>query len=246
MNESTTDAAGAAPRSVDRAELEKFAARAGGWWDPSGPFKTLHDINPLRVGYIAERAALNGARVLDVGCGGGILAEALARRGARVVGIDLAAPGLEAAREHAAAQGLAIEYVCASAAEIAAREPGAFDVVTCLELLEHVPNADEVVAACARALRPGGAAFFSTINRNLKSFLLAIVGAEYLLGMVPRGTHEYAKLIRPSELARACRAAGLAVRDLTGLHYNPLTRSYALGGNVDVNYLAHAVKPEAA
>jgi len=231
----------AAPTTGDAAEVAKFAGLADRWWDAEGPFKTLHEINALRVGYIDARARLAGARVLDVGCGGGILAEGLAVRGASVVGIDLAAANVEAAAAHAAGAGLAIDYRVADAAELARSEPGAFDVVTCLEVLEHVPDAPALVAACAALVKPGGAAFFSTINRNPKSFLLAIVAAEYVLGWLPKGTHEYVKLIRPSELAAACRAAGLDVAELTGLHYDPL-RGYRLGGNVDVNYFAYTVK----
>jgi 2-polyprenyl-6-hydroxyphenyl methylase/3-demethylubiquinone-9 3-methyltransferase len=232
--------------NVEPAELEKFSRLAAHWWDASGPLATLHAINPLRTEYIAARAALDGARVLDVGCGGGILAEALAGHGARVVGIDLAADSIAVARAHAADAALAIDYRVASAEAVAASEAGAFDVVTCLELLEHVPDPGAIVAACARAVRPGGAVFFSTINRNLKSFLFAIIGAEYVLGMLPRGTHDYLKLIRPSELARAARRAGLDVEQLTGLHFNPLTQSYRLGAGVGVNYLCCARRPETA
>jgi 2-polyprenyl-6-hydroxyphenyl methylase/3-demethylubiquinone-9 3-methyltransferase len=227
-------------RNADAGELAKFASRADEWWDREGPFKTLHDINPLRVGYLCERARMNGANVLDVGCGGGLLAEALARHGAHVVGIDLAEENVAAAREHAAAE-LSIDYRCVAVEQIAAERPGSFDVVTCLELLEHVPEPEAIVAACAAAVRPGGAVFFSTINRNLKSFLLAVVGAEYVLGWVPLGTHEYLKLIRPAELASWCRHARLQICDLTGLHFHPL-RGYVLGGNVDVNYLAFATR----
>jgi 2-polyprenyl-6-hydroxyphenyl methylase/3-demethylubiquinone-9 3-methyltransferase len=230
--------------NVDGNEIAKFASLASQWWDPTGPFKTLHDINELRAGYIEARAALRGRRALDVGCGGGILSEALAKRGAAVVGIDLGAANVAAARVHATASGLDIEYRCVDIEALAAESPAAFDVVTCLEMLEHVPEPERIVAACAAALRPGGFAFFSTLNRNPKSFALAIVGAEYVLGMLPRGTHEYAKLIRPSELAHACRRARLDIVDLTGLHWNPVTRAYSLGGNVDVNYFAAARKVE--
>lgn len=229
--------------NVDSAELAKFASRAGQWWDPAGPFRTLHEINGLRLDYISRRVAIGGARMLDVGCGGGILAEGLARRGARVLGIDLAERNLDEARAHARDQNLDLEYRCVDLTDIAAQAPGGFDVVTCLEVLEHVPDPAAIVAECAKALRPGGTAFFSTLNRNPKSFLLAIVGAEYVLGLLPRGTHEYLKFVRPSELARACRGASLAVRELTGLHFNPATQTYWLGGNVDVNYFLYAVKP---
>jgi 2-polyprenyl-6-hydroxyphenyl methylase/3-demethylubiquinone-9 3-methyltransferase len=232
--------------NVDTGELAKFASRAGEWWDPRGAFRTLHEINALRLEYIAARVPLAGLRVLDVGCGGGLLAEGLAARGARVVGIDLGAENVAAAREHAAAAGISVDYRWVAVEPLASEMAGEFDVVTCLEMLEHVPDPGAVVAACATALHPGGAAFFSTINRNLKSFLLAIVGAEYLLGLLPRGTHEYAKLIRPAELAAWCRKAGLEINELTGLHHNPATRAYWLDGNVDVNYFACAVRVQGA
>jgi 2-polyprenyl-6-hydroxyphenyl methylase/3-demethylubiquinone-9 3-methyltransferase len=227
----------------DPAELEKFAALAQSWWDPNGPLKTLHEINPLRLGYVADRTLLQGRRVLDVGCGGGLLSEALAKSGADVVGIDLAGAGLAAARAHAEAEGLAIDYFEEDAETHAARASGAYDVVTCMELLEHVPDPAAIVTACAQAVKPGGAVFFSTINRNLKSFVLAIVAAEHVLGLVPRGTHEYARLIRPSELAGWCRASGLNVSDISGMHYNPLTGHHRLGGRPDVNYLCHTIRP---
>ena len=235
------------PRNADPGEIDKFARLASRWWDPDGPFMPLHRINSLRVGYIEERAELASARVLDVGCGGGILSEAMARRGASVVGIDLAADNLEAARKHAAdTSDLDLEYREIDVESIASEQPASFDIVTCLEVLEHVPEPERLIAACARAVKPGGSVFLSTINRNLKSFLLAIVGAEYVLGMLPKGSHEYVKLIRPADLARGCRAAGLSVEELTGLHYNPLSRSFSLGGNVDVNYFLYSTKPEPA
>jgi 2-polyprenyl-6-hydroxyphenyl methylase/3-demethylubiquinone-9 3-methyltransferase len=227
-------------------EVEKFDRLALEWWDPNGPVATLHAINPLRVDYVAQRCRLDGAAVLDVGCGGGLLSESLARRGAKLTGIDLAPDNIRVARQHAAAGSLGIDYRMAAVEDLANESPGSFDVVTCLELLEHVPRPEATIAACGRLVRPGGTVFFSTINRNLKSFLLAIVGAEYVLGMVPRGTHEYLKLLRPAELGRAARSAGLEVRELTGLHFNPLTGSYRLGGNVDVNYLVYAVRSGAA
>ena len=228
--------------NLDPAELAKFEAIAADWWDPDGPLKTLHEINPLRLSYIEERVTLKGARILDVGCGGGLLSEALAARDANVVGIDLVAASLEVARQHAAETDTRLEYRQIDAARLSSEEPGQFDVVTCLELLEHVPEPEALVAACSLAVRPGGAVFFSTINRNLKSFLLAIVGAEHVLRMVPRGTHDYLKLVRPAELAGWCRKADLDLLDITGLHFNPLTRSYRLGGNSDVNYFGYTVR----
>ena len=222
--------------NADPRELARFEALASRWWNPEGPLKALHEINPLRLDYIDERAPLKGARVLDVGCGGGLLSEGMARRGAQVLGIDLAQASLDVAAAHAREHEIEVGYRCQSAEQLAEEQPGAFEIVTCLEMLEHVPDPAQVVSACARAVQPGGTVFFSTINRNLKSFLLAIVGAEHILGMLPRGTHEYEKLIRPSELAAWCRDTGLQVLDITGLHYNPLTRSFSLGGNVDVNF----------
>jgi 2-polyprenyl-6-hydroxyphenyl methylase/3-demethylubiquinone-9 3-methyltransferase len=232
-------------QNVDSIELAKFSEHAADWWDTGGAFRTLHEINPLRVAYIGERVELSGVRVLDVGCGGGLLAEALARAGAHVTGLDMAEENLAVARAHASAAGLSIEYRCVTVEQLAGERPGGFDVVTCLEVLEHVPEPGSVVAACAMALRPGGAVFFSTINRNFKSYLLAVVAAEYVLGWVPRGTHDYLKLIRPAELAAWCRKAGLTIRDLRGMHFHPL-RGYVLGGNVHVNYFAHAIRATGA
>ena len=227
--------------NFDPAELAKFSALAHRWWDPTSEFRPLHEINPLRLGHIERLAAgLAGKRVVDVGCGGGILAEAMAARGAQVTGIDLADKPLKVAILHGMESGCAVQYRLMSAEDLAAEAPGAFDVATCMEMLEHVPDPGSVVRACARLVKPGGLVFFSTINRNAKAFLFAIVGAEYVLRLLPRGTHEYARLIRPSELAAHCRAAGLAVEDITGMTYNPLARTYALGRDVDVNYLMAA------
>ena len=225
--------------NADSAELARFEASASAFWDSHGEFRPLHLLNPLRTQFIAERTVLAGRRVLDVGCGGGLLAEALARAGARVTAIDLAPGMIEVARLHAAESALAVDYRLAAAEEVAAAEPAAFDVVTCMEMLEHVPRPAAMTATLARALRPGGALFVSTINRNLRSFLLAIVGAEYLLGLIPRGTHEYERLILPSELARWARAAGLTLQSLAGIELNPFTGGVALGRDVAVNYLAH-------
>jgi 2-polyprenyl-6-hydroxyphenyl methylase / 3-demethylubiquinone-9 3-methyltransferase len=225
--------------NADDAELAKFEASAGRFWDPRGEFRPLHLLNPVRAQFIAERTALAGSRVLDVGCGGGLLAEALARAGARVTGIDLAPGMIEVARLHAAESALAVDYRLVGAEEVAAAEPAGFDVVTCMEMLEHVPEPAAMTATLARLLRPGGALFVSTLNRNLRSFLLAIVGAEYLLNLIPRGTHEYERLIRPAELARWARAAGLTVTAMAGIELNPFTERVALSGNVTVNYLAH-------
>ena len=228
-----------AVHNADPAELAKFDALAARFWDPHGEFRPLHLLNPLRLDFIGARAPLKGSRVLDVGCGGGLLAEALARAGAAVTGIDLAPGMIEVARLHAREAGLDIDYRVIAADELQRATPQGFDIVTCMEMLEHVPQPAAMTATLARLLRPGGAAFVSTINRNLKSFLLAIVGAEYLLRLIPRGTHEYERLIRPAELAAWARAAGLEVRELAGIGFNPLTGRVALSHDVAVNYLAH-------
>ncbi|HEY4447503.1 MAG TPA: bifunctional 2-polyprenyl-6-hydroxyphenol methylase/3-demethylubiquinol 3-O-methyltransferase UbiG [Steroidobacteraceae bacterium] len=225
--------------NADRAELARFDALAAQFWDSQGDFRPLHLLNPVRAQFIAARTSLSGRRVLDVGCGGGLLSESLARAGAQVTGIDLAPGMVEVARLHAAEGGLAIDYRVASAEELAQAGPGQFDVVTCMEMLEHVPDPAAMTASLVRLLAPGGALFVSTLNRNLKSFLLAIVGAEYILRLIPRGTHEYERLIRPAELARWARAAGLSLRELAGIEFNPLTGHVALSGDVSVNYLAH-------
>jgi 2-polyprenyl-6-hydroxyphenyl methylase/3-demethylubiquinone-9 3-methyltransferase len=224
-------------QNADPSELEKFSQLAHRWWDATSEFKPLHDINPLRLEWISARAPLKGKRVLDIGCGGGILAEAMAKAGATVKGIDLSDKALSVARLHGIESGVSVDYESISAEALAEREPETFDVVTCMEMLEHVPAPALVVKACKALVRPGGHAFFSTINRNPKSYLMAVIGAEYLLRLLPRGTHDYARFITPSELARDAREVGLNVYDMTGLHYNPVTRRYWLARNTDVNYL---------
>jgi 2-polyprenyl-6-hydroxyphenyl methylase/3-demethylubiquinone-9 3-methyltransferase len=228
--------------NADPRELEKFSALAHRWWDPQSEFRPLHQINPLRLDWVDRIAPLAGKSALDVGCGGGILAEAMAQRGARVKGIDLSDKALKVAQLHSLESRIAVDYEAISAEDLALRSPSSFDVVTCMELLEHVPDPASTVRACARLARPGGRVFFSTINRNLKSYLFAVIGAEYVLKLLPKGTHDYAKFIKPSELARHCRDAGLGVREVVGMTYNPFTRSYALGNDADVNYLVHTVR----
>jgi 2-polyprenyl-6-hydroxyphenyl methylase/3-demethylubiquinone-9 3-methyltransferase len=232
-----------ATHNFDPAELAKFSDLAHRWWDLESEFRPLHQINPLRLDWIDSLAPLNGKRVLDVGCGGGILADAMARKGASVLGIDLATKALKVAQLHALeAQTDGVEYREISAEALAAETPGSFDLVTCMEMLEHVPDPSSVVKACAALVKPGGLVFFSTINRNAKAFLFAIVGAEYVLNMLPRGTHEYARLIKPSELAGYCRAAGLDLQQAKGMEYNPLTRHYWLSADTSVNYLVATQK----
>ena len=229
--------------NIDRSEQEKFDAIASGWWDPEGPFRPLHDLNPARLKFVADRSELDGARTIDVGCGGGILAESLASKGASVTGIDVAPRVLATARLHLHESGLDIDYREVTVEAMAKEAPGGFDVLTCMEMLEHVPDPASVIEATARLLKPGGQAFYSTLNRTPMAFALGIVGAEHVLRLLPRGTHRYDRFIRPSELSAWLRRAGLEVRDIVGLHYNPLTRSVMLGGNVAVNYLVHATKP---
>lgn len=224
--------------NVDNLEISKFEALASRWWDPESEFKPLHDINPLRVNYISQKINLAEKQVLDIGCGGGILAEAMAHHGASVTAIDKAEASLSVAKLHLLESKLDISYLDSTAEEFAAEKPEQFDVVTCLEMLEHVPDPASVVAACQRLVKPGGLVFFSTINRNPKSYLFAIVGAEYILNLLPRGTHDYAKLIKPSELAAWARESDLELQDQIGMGYNPLTKRYFLQQNLDVNYLA--------
>lgn len=231
--------------NVDAAEVAKFDALASRWWDPEGEFRPLHEINPLRLDWIRQQVDLRGCKIVDVGCGGGILAEAMAAAGAHVTGIDMAPAPLAVARLHQIESGAEVDYRQATAEDLAAEAAGEYDVVTCLEMLEHVPHPAQTVAAVARLVRPGGHAIFSTINRNPKSFLFAIVGAEYVLKLLPAGTHEYQKFIRPAELDEWARRAGLQLQSSIGMQYNPLTREYSLVPNVDVNYLMYFRRPEA-
>lgn len=228
--------------NVDPTEIAKFSELAHQWWNPSGDFKPLHEINPLRLDYIDARVGLRDKTVLDVGCGGGILAESMAVRGARVTGIDLAAKPLMVARLHLAETGNNVDYRDVAVEDLAREMPGHFDAVTCMELLEHVPDPASTIYACAALVKAGGDVFFSTINRNLKSYLFAVVGAEYVLRLLPRGTHDYAKFIKPSEMSALCRDAGLELRGITGMTYNPLTGIYALGSDTSVNYIMHCIK----
>ncbi len=223
--------------NVDPVELQKFSELAHRWWDPQSEFKPLHDINPLRLDYIDQMAGLKGKRVLDVGCGGGILSEAMAAAGATVTGIDLGDKPLKVAQLHLLESGLTVEYRNITVEELACEQPGQYDVITCMEMLEHVPDPASVVNACARLVSPGGKCFFSTINRNPKSYLFAILGAEYVLNLLPRGTHDYARFIRPAELARYCRRAELNTGQLIGMTYNPFTRTYSLVADTSVNYI---------
>ncbi len=228
--------------NIDPQEIAKFEELASRWWDPDSEFKPLHDINPLRLDFIDQRASLADKTVVDVGCGGGILSESMAQRGANVTGIDMGEAPLSVARLHQLESGVKVEYRQITAEELAEEQPQTYDVVTCLEMLEHVPNPASVIRACAELAKPGGHVFFSTINRNPKAYMFAIVGAEYLLKMLPKGTHDYSKFIKPSELEGWIREADLSLRELTGMSYNPLSRTYSLGHDVSVNYLMYCQK----
>lgn len=229
--------------NVDHQEVAKFSELAHRWWDPDSEFKPLHDINPLRLGWIDRSVGLAGKKALDVGCGGGLLAEGMAACGAAVTGIDMSEKALGVAKLHMLESGRQVDYRHIAAEMLATEEPAGYDVVTCLEMLEHVPDPASTVAACARLVKPGGQVFFSTINRNPKAYLFAVIGAEYLLNLLPKGTHDYAKFLRPAELARHARDAGLAVEEIIGMSYNPLTQTYRLGSDTSVNYLIRATRP---
>ncbi len=233
-----------ASQNLDPDEIAKFEELASRWWDPGSEFKPLHDINPLRLDFIDQRASLSGKKVIDVGCGGGILAESMALRGARVTGIDMGKAPLNVAKLHLKESGMEVDYQQILAEDMAQQQPQAFDIVTCLEMLEHVPDPASTIQACANLVKPGGHVFFSTINRNPKSWLFAIIGAEYILNLLPRGTHDYMKFIKPSEMAQWLRLTKLELKELTGMHYNPVSKQYRLGPGVDINYLAHCIRPE--
>lgn len=228
--------------NFDPQEIAKFEELASRWWDPDSEFKPLHEINPLRLEYIDRRSSLKGKKVVDIGCGGGILAESMALKGANVLGIDMGKAPLSVAQLHKLETGAELEYQQITAEELADKEAGQYDVVTCMEMLEHVPNPASVIAACSKLVKPDGHVFFSTINRNPKSYLFAIVGAEYIMQMLPKGTHDYSKFIKPSELENWSRAADLHLRELTGMSYNLLSKKYSLGHDIDVNYLMHTQK----
>lgn len=228
--------------NADPTELEKFSELAHRWWDPNSEFRPLHEINPLRLDWIDRHAAIAGKKVLDVGCGGGLLSEAMASRGATVTGIDLSEKALGVARLHLLESGRSVDYRYLSAEELAAQEAGSYDVVTCMEMLEHVPNPASTIASCAALVKPGGHVFFSTINRNAKAYVFAVLGAEYILQLLPKGTHDYAKFIKPSELSRWAKSVDLELNELIGMSYNPFAKSYSLGNNTSVNYLMHTVR----
>ena len=229
-------------QNADQNELDKFSQLAHRWWDPNSEFKPLHEINPLRLEWIDGLVGISGKKVLDIGCGGGILSESMAQRGALVTGIDLSEKALSVARLHLLASGRNVDYQMISAEDLADQAAGSFDVVTCMEMLEHVPHPASTIAACAALVKPGGHVFFSTLNRNAKAYVLAVIGAEYILKMLPKGTHDYAKFIKPSELSRWAKSVGLEPEQLIGMTYNPITKHYRLGRDTDVNYLLHTVK----
>ena len=228
--------------NLDPLEVAKFGELAHRWWDPLSEFRPLHEINPLRLGWIREKVNIADKTVVDIGCGGGILSESLARAGANVKGIDLAEKALRVAKLHSLETGVKVDYEKIAAEDLAASHPASFDVVTCMEMLEHVPDPQSSITACATLAKPGAHVFFSTINRNAKAYLLAVIGAEYVLRMLPKGTHDYSRFIKPSELDRWCRHAGLEIRQIVGLTYNPVTKTYGLGQDTDVNYLVHTVR----
>ncbi|MDQ5918381.1 MAG: 2-polyprenyl-6-hydroxyphenyl methylase / 3-demethylubiquinone-9 3-methyltransferase [Pseudomonadota bacterium] len=228
--------------NADPTELQKFSDLAHRWWDPNSEFRPLHEINPLRLDWIDRHAAVSGKKILDVGCGGGILSESMAARGATVTGIDLSEKALGVARLHLLESGRSVDYRHISAEELATQEAGQYDIVTCMEMLEHVPNPASTIASCAALVKPGGHVFFSTINRNPKAYLFAVIGAEYLLQLLPKGTHDYAKFIKPSELARWAKSVGLELDEVIGMSYNPITKNYSLGRDTGVNYLVHTVR----
>ncbi|MBP6346458.1 bifunctional 2-polyprenyl-6-hydroxyphenol methylase/3-demethylubiquinol 3-O-methyltransferase UbiG [Neisseriaceae bacterium CLB008] len=233
----------AVKQNIDPGEIDKFSQLAHNWWDLNGDFKPLHEINPLRLGFISQHAALAGQSVLDVGCGGGILSEAMAKAGATVTGADMAKKSLQIAQLHALEGGLTIDYQCISVEDLARAKPAAFDVVTCMEMIEHVPDPASVIRACTDLVKPGGWVFLSTLNRNAKAYVQAVIGAEYVLGLMPRGTHDYKKFIKPSEMVRMCRSVGLALVDQSGLTYSPLTKRYKLVDDLSVNYMMAFKKP---
>jgi len=242
MNTNNNTSESTVGSNVDDVEIQKFSDLASRWWDPESEFRPLHQINPLRLGFIDERTPVEGKRILDVGCGGGILSESMAQLGANVTGIDMGEAPLSVAKLHALESGVTLDYRKITAEDLAEEQPGHYDIVTCLEMLEHVPDPSSVVSACANLVKPGGSVYFSTLNRNPKSFLFAIVGAEYILNLLPKGTHQYEKFIQPAELAYWSEQAGLSLDESTGMHYNPFFKTYRLGPGLDVNYLCKTSK----